>query len=121
MFNVVFFYFDEYVIYDEFRHSIITKEQFSPSFIVTYSISKLFSEANHSVRSMVDMYSQVKDMENYFNHLSHQESENKMKEDTSFKNGKIVFKNVTYQYSENSEFKGKYATIKKYKYKHQRK
>lgn len=109
VFNVVSFILMNYVIYDEFRNSIITKEKFISSFIVTYSILQLFSEANHSVRSMVDMYSQVKDMENYFNHLSEEESENKIKEDASFKNGKIVFKNVTYQYSENSEFKGKYA------------
>ena len=94
----------------QYMNKTISKEQFISSFIVTYSILQLFSEANYSIRLVVDMYSQVKDMENYFNEKSDLDQQmDKESEDQPFSQGGISFKNVTYQYEENSEFSGKYA------------
>ena len=110
IFNVVAFILLNYMLYKEYTKKTITKEQFISSFIVTYSILQLFSEANYSIRLVVDMYSQVKDMENYFNDKSDTDEKMQLvKEDKSFSKGGITFQNVTYQYEENSEFKGKYA------------
>lgn len=110
IFNVVAFILLNYMLYKEYIKKTITKEQFISSFIVTYSILQLFSEANYSIRLVVDMYSQVKDMENYFNDKSDTDEKMQLvKEDKSFSKGGITFQNVTYQYEENSEFKGKYA------------
>ena len=110
IFNVVSFILLNVMLYKEFQAKSITKEQFVSSFIVTYSILGLFNEANYSVRSVVDMYSQINDMEYYFNEKSDlDEKMDNVKEDQTFSNGSIVFENVTYQYEENAEFKGKYA------------
>ncbi len=110
IFNVISFILLNYLLYYEYKTKTITKEHFLSSFIVTFSILQLFSEANYSVRSMVDMYSQVKDMENYFNEKSDlDERLNTITEDKSFSNGTISFRNVSYQYEENSDFKGKYS------------
>lgn len=110
LFNVISFSLLNILLYREYQNKHISKEQFVSSFIVTYSILSLFSEANYSVRSVVDMFSQIHDMENYFNAKSDLDDAVKQeKEDKPFSNGAITFQNVSYQYNENSEFKEKYA------------
>ena len=97
-------------LYFDYESKVITKEQFISSFIVTYSILHLFTDANSSIRQVVDMYSQVKDMENYFNEKTKLDQEMQIHtEDKSFSHGIIEFQNVSYKYEENAEFKGKYA------------
>lgn len=110
IFNVVSFMLLNYLLYKDYKQKNITKEQFLSSFIITYSVLQLFYDANYSVRTVVEMCSQVKDMENYFNDKTDlNESLNAVKEDKLFTKGEIVFKNITYQYEENAEFQGKYA------------
>lgn len=109
-FNVVSFMLLNYLLYKEYKSKAISKEQFLSSFIITYSVLQLFYDANYSVRSIVDMYSQVRDMEMYFNEKSKLDQNMDTHEETkSFTNGEITFKNVSYQYEENTEFNGKYA------------
>jgi ABC-type multidrug transport system fused ATPase/permease subunit len=90
----------------------ISKEEFISSFIVTFSILNLFTDANYSIRLVVDMYSQVRDMESYFNKTN--ETTGKMRDFQSssphstgykrFSQGTISFRNVSYQYdNENAE------------------
>lgn len=110
IFNVISFVLLNYMLYREYMNKTISKEQFISSFIVTYSILQLFSEANYSIRLVVDMYSQVKDMENYFNEKSDlDQSMQNVKEDQAFSKGAITFKDVNYQYEENAEFDEKNA------------
>lgn len=110
IFNVVSFILLNLMLYKEYQSQSISKEQFISSFIVTYSIMQLFTEANYSIRLVVDMYSQVKDMENYFNKKSDLDKSMQVeKEDKSFVYGGISFQNVSYQYEENAEFKEKYS------------
>lgn len=99
-----------YYLYSDYKNKHITKEQFISTFIVTYSILTLFENANNLTRQTIDTYSQVKDMETYFNDKSDlDEVMRTTKEDQSFSNGVIEFKNIDYKYEENKEFKGKYA------------
>lgn len=110
LFNIVSFILMNYIIYKEYINKTITQKHFISSFIVTYSILGLFSEANYSVRSVVDMYSQVKDMENYFNKIGEDDENSKTYiEDKKFSRGTIEFKNVSYQYKQNVDFKDKYS------------
>ena len=110
LFNIVSFILMNYIIYKEYINKTITQKHFISSFIVTYSILGLFSEANYSVRSVVDMYSQVKDMENYFNKIGEDDANSKTYiEDKKFSRGTIEFKNVSYQYKQNVDFKDKYS------------
>ena len=110
IYTVIAFIILNSYLYFDYESKVITKEQFISSFIVTYSILHLFTDANSSIRQVVDMYSQVKDMENYFNEKTKLDQEMQIHtEDKSFSHGVIEFQNVSYQYEENAEFKGKYA------------
>ena len=110
IFNVIAFILLNYLLYSEYKDKQINKEQFLSSFIITYSVLQLFSEANYSVRAIVDMYSQVRDMETYFNEKSDLDQKmNVEPENQSFSKGTIVFHNVSYQYEENATFSDKYA------------
>lgn len=110
LYTVIAFIILNSYLYFDYESKVITKEQFISSFIVTYSILHLFTDANSSIRQVVDMYSQVKDMENYFNEKTKLDQEMQIHtEDKSFSHGIIEFQNVSYKYEENAEFKGKYA------------
>ena len=110
VYTVIAFIILNSYLYFDYESKVITKEQFISSFIVTYSILHLFTDANSSIRQVVDMYSQVKDMENYFNEKTKLDQEMRIHtEDKSFSHGIIEFQNVSYKYEENAEFKGKYA------------
>ena len=110
IYTVIAFIILNSYLYFDYESKVITKEQFISSFIVTYSILHLFTDANSSIRQVVDMYSQVKDMENYFNEKTKLDQEMQIHtEDKSFSHGIIEFQNVSYKYEENAEFKGKYA------------
>lgn len=109
-YTVIAFMLLNYYLYSDYKNKHITKEQFISTFIVTYSILTLFENANNLTRQTIDTYSQVKDMETYFNDKSDlDEAMRTTKEDQSFSNGVIEFKNIDYKYEENKEFKGKYA------------
>lgn len=110
IYTVIAFILLNLYLYFDYESKQINKEEFISSFIVTYSILHLFTDANYSLRSVVDMYSQVKEMENYFNEKSDLDEDMRItKEDQSFSNGVIEFKNIDYKYEDNKEFKGKYA------------
>ena len=109
-FNVITFILLNYLLYKEYELKHISKETFLSSFIITYSILQLLSRLNYSLRTVVNTYSQVKDMEQYFNEKTDFEEKNEeYHEDKAFSKGQISFQNVIYQYKENSEFKDKYA------------
>lgn len=109
LFNIFAFILLNYQLYKEYINKNINKEQFVSSFIVTYSILSLFNEANYSVRSIVDMFSQVKDMENFFNSKRPGKDNHNQNGTHSFRKGSIVFKNVSYKYEGNEDFKDKYV------------
>lgn len=67
IFNVFSFILLNYILYKEYVNKTIDREQFISSFIVTYSILSIFSEGYYAIRNIIDMYSQVKDTEDYFN------------------------------------------------------
>lgn len=111
LFNIVSFILMNFIIYKEYMNKNISKEEFISSFIVTYSILSLFTDANYSIRLVVDMYSQVKDMENYFNKTADMDNQlsTKYSEKEKFSKGTISFQNVSYKYEENSGFDEKYV------------
>lgn len=107
LFNIFSFILLNYVIYKEYIKKTITKEHFISSFIVTYSVLGIFSESYYAVRSIIDMYSQVKDMEDYFNGKTKDEDENTAKSmvNMGFSDGDIEINNVSYVYKGNENFK----------------
>ena len=71
LFNTFSFILMNYIIYKEYLKKTITREGFISSFIVTYSILSIFSEGYYAIRSIINMYSQIEDMEHFFNNKMH--------------------------------------------------
>lgn len=97
-FNIFSFCLLNYILYKEYSNKNITKEHFISSFIITYSVLQLFNDGAHSVRMLVDMTSQINDMEQFFNSQIFQKKHDS-KENDRFVNGDIVFKNVNHTYN----------------------
>lgn len=97
-FNIFSFCLLNYILYKEYSNKNITKEHFISSFIITYSVLQLFNDGAHSVRMLVDMTSQITDMEHFFNNQIFQKK-HKSPENGAFVNGDIVFKNVTHKFN----------------------
>ena len=97
-FNIFSFCLLNYILYKEYLNKNITKEHFVSSFIITYSVLQLFNDGAHSVRLLVDMTSQITDMENFFNNHIFQKK-TRLPENDAFVNGDIVFKNVNHKYN----------------------
>ena len=110
LYSVVSFVLLNLMLYKELKSKLISNEVFISSFIVTWSILSIFTEANYSIRSIVDMYSQIKDMEYYFNEKAETELINsQQKSKKSFQNGNIRFENIYYEYKDNNKNKNYYA------------
>jgi ABC-type multidrug transport system fused ATPase/permease subunit len=108
LFNVFSFILLNFVIYKAYLNKQIDQEHFISSFIVTYSILSIFNEAYYAIRSIIDIYSQVHDTENYFNEkqsssdLSRNDVTEKNEVDADYVHGDIVFENVFYNYQNTS-------------------
>ena len=115
-FNIFSFCLINYILYKEYLNNNITKEGFISSFIITYGVLQLFSDAAYSVRMVVDMTSQIHDMENFFNTEVFREKKYEI-ENNKFVNGDIVFKGINYKYTkddtEHYALKNINLTIKK--------
>ena len=106
LFNVFSFILLNYMLYKEYMNNSINKEQMISSFIVAYSILSIFNEGYYGVRSIVDMYSQIKDMELYFNEKNKASTNIKPCHEKTYiqkkyTHGDIVFKNISYMYKGN--------------------
>ena len=108
-FNIFSFCLLNYILYKEYSNKNITKEHFISSFIITYSVLQLFNDSAHSVRMLVDMTSQITDMEHFFNNQIFQKKHSSH-EKHRFVNGDIVFKDVTHKYSKDG---GEHVALKK--------
>ena len=108
IFNIFSFCLLNYILYKEYLNKNITKEHFISSFIITYSVLQLFNDGAHSVRMLVDMTSQITDMEQFFNNQIFQKK-HKSPENDTFVNGDIVFKNVNHKYKKDG---GEHVALK---------
>lgn len=108
-FNIFSFCLLNYILYEEYSNKNITKEHFISSFIITYSVLQLFNDSAHSVRMLVDMTSQITDMEHFFNNQIFQKKHSSH-EKRRFVNGDIVFKDVIHKYSKDG---GEHVALKK--------
>ena len=110
LFNIFSFVLLNYFIYIEYTNKNINKTQFISTFIVTYSILALFNESNYSIRAVVDMFSQVKEMELYFNNqFKNKNFSNNSQNNNKFKMGTIVFDNVSYKYTDNNDMNNDFS------------
>jgi ABC-type branched-subunit amino acid transport system ATPase component len=88
-----------YCIYQAFKEKKITAEKLISSFIITFSIIRLYETSQRSSRRLASVLSQIKDAEIFFGNISDTNKSVK-KDDTSFRNGDIIVSNVYHKYGD---------------------
>lgn len=87
-----------YLIYYEYTQKKIDAETLISTFIVTFSIIRLYEKAVLNADRYSDIYGKVLDTENFFNEISRYNMNANKKNINTFKNGDIVFKGVYHKY-----------------------
>jgi ABC-type multidrug transport system fused ATPase/permease subunit len=87
-----------YLIYYEYTQKKIDAETLISTFIVTFSIIRLYEKAVLNADRYSDIYGKVLDTENFFNEISKYNMNANKKNINAFKNGDIVFKGVYHKY-----------------------
>jgi ABC-type multidrug transport system fused ATPase/permease subunit len=100
------------VIYKAYKEKKITSEKLISSFIITFSIIRLYETSQRSARKLASVYSQIKDAEIYFNAISDTNKSMKTKE-TTFVNGDIVTSSVYHKYGDKFVLENVSVRIKK--------
>jgi ABC-type multidrug transport system fused ATPase/permease subunit len=88
-----------YCIYQAFKEKKITAEKLISSFIITFSIIRLYETAQRSSRRLATIFSQIKDTELFFNAIS-KTNQSVKKNDSTFRNGDIIVSNVYHKYGD---------------------
>ena len=89
-----------YLIYYEYTQKKIDAETLISTFIVTFSIIRLYEKAVNNADRYSDIYGKVLDTENFFNEISRYNMNAHKKNINRFKNGDIVFKGVYHKYKD---------------------
>ncbi len=87
------------LIYKAYKDKKITSEKLISSFIITFSIIRLYETAQRSSRRLASVFSQIKDAETFFTEISETNKSIK-KNDTMFRNGDIIVSNVYHKYGD---------------------
>jgi ABC-type bacteriocin/lantibiotic exporter with double-glycine peptidase domain len=86
-----------YILYSEYKKKVITAEVLISTFIITFSIIRLYEKAEHSSHRMAEVFSKIKDTEDFFNDIQVSDREDG---DKHFKHGDICFRNIYHKYKE---------------------
>jgi ABC-type multidrug transport system fused ATPase/permease subunit len=101
-----------YIIYQAYKKKQINAEKLISSFIITFSIIRLYENAERSSKKLASVYSQIKDSEDFFNQISKVNQSVKNIHNT-FQNGDIVFSGVYHKYGNDFVLDNVSLTIKK--------
>lgn len=100
-----------YILYSEYKKKKITAEVLISTFIITFSIIRLYEKAEHSSHRMAEVFSKIKDTEKFFNEIS--VTSKKYRSEQRFKYGDICFKNVYHKYGDTFALENVTINIKK--------
>jgi ABC-type multidrug transport system fused ATPase/permease subunit len=87
------------LIYKAYKDKKITSEKLISSFIITFSIIRLYETAQRSSRRLASVFSQIKDAETFFTQIS-ETNQSIKKNDSTFRNGDIIVSNVYHKYGD---------------------
>ena len=99
---VLMFVSMNYLLYMAYKNKQINSEKLVSTFIITFSIVKIFDNSERCAYNISRIHSQIKDSEKFFNSISKYSINPNKKSTKYFKNGDIVIKNVYHKY--NKEF-----------------
>jgi len=100
-----------YIIYTEYKNKKITAEVLISTFIITFSIIRLYEKAEHSSHRMAEVFSKIKDTEQFFNEITvDQKKEGALQH---FKYGDICFKHIYHKYKDDFVLENVNIEVKK--------
>ena len=102
-----------YIIYNDYKKKKIDADMLISTFIITFSIVRLYEKAEGSSSKYSEIFSKIMDTEKFFNSISSYNYNSKKIGDSEFKNGNIVIKNVYHKYNETFVLENVNLTIKK--------
>ena len=110
---VITFVVMNYVMYTSYLKKEITAEKTISTFIITFSLIRMFENADKLAYGFSRIYSQMKDSEDFFNNIS-DVNRNEMKTNNrTFKNGAIVYSHVYHKYKDKFVLENINLTIQK--------
>jgi ATP-binding cassette subfamily C protein LapB len=102
-----------YIIYDAFLKKKINAETLISTFIITFSIIRLYEKSPGSAQKLAGVYSNIKDTEIFFNKISDYNYNTKKTNMSSFKNGDIEYRNIYHKYGDTFVLENVSLKIKK--------
>jgi len=102
-----------YIIYNDYKKKKIDSDMLISTFIITFSIVRLYEKAEGSSSKYSEIFSKIMDTEKFFNTISDYNYNSKKVGDSVFKNGNIVIKNLYHKYDETFVLENINLTIKK--------
>jgi ABC-type bacteriocin/lantibiotic exporter with double-glycine peptidase domain len=88
-----------YIMYNDYLKKNINSEKLVSTFIIIFSLIRLFDTAERAAYNLSHIQGQIDDSEGFFNEISKVNKSNKVV-NTTFKNGDIIIKNVYHKYDE---------------------
>ncbi len=96
--TVALFVSMNYILYREYKQKNITAEVLISTFIITFSIIRLYEKAESSSHRMAEVFSKIKDTEQFFNEIS--DYQKPLISSQSFRYGDISFKHIYHKYGD---------------------
>ena len=97
---VVSFVVINYVMYQSYLKKDINAEKTISTFIITFSLIRMFENADKLAYGFSRIHSQIKDSETFFNNISDVNRNDMKKEKRIFKNGSIMYSHVYHKYND---------------------
>ena len=102
-----------YIIYNDYKSKKIDSDLLISTFIITFSIVRLYEKAESSSSKYSEIFSKIMDTEKFFNGISNYNYNGKKVSDSEFKNGNIEIKNVYHKYNDKFVLENVNLVIKK--------
>ena len=101
-----------YVVYSSYLKKEITAEKLISTFIITFSLIRIFERAQVTAATISHVQSQITDAELFFNKMSSVNTNEMKHPDKTFKNGDIIFRNIYHKYNDDLNFVLENVSIK---------
>lgn len=89
-----------FIVYKAFLDKEINAETLISTFIIIFSIIRLYEKSEGSAHRLADVYSNIKDTEMFFNKISDYNYNTNKTNSASFKNGDIEFRHIYHKYGD---------------------
>jgi len=100
-----------YVLYSEYKKKVITAEVLISTFIITFSIIRLYEKAEHESHRMAEVFSKIKDTEKFFNDITVDHKKTAALQ--HFKYGDICFQHIYHKYKDSFVLENVCIEVKK--------